>query len=418
MIEKIKESPKKALLAIQLFLFGLFSVLSLSAETEVRTNLELYNTAYRGRNDSWYYTGNGKADIRFGSVGNDNMRAEASVEFYPVDLTGGTPISSTPAMTLKRLWIKANFPGWRLTAGKTKLPWGNGYVYNSGDVLFGSIGPFVDFTQSTIRDDTSWLTAVNIPTGDFSYIEAVVLPPSLEVDDSNITVQTIDKTSGGLRFFARAGGWRLETGYVYKGDSKAAQDLLGHRPYFSIHGHAGVDLYGSVSLAAGWDSKAEVNRDTWDEISHTVNMSFGAFHQLQTGYNSTLTIRLEGLVFPWQNWSRKPYQQLIDGNAGYYGMFIYPELTWMFRSTWYVGGQAIISPVDASAQITTTFGWHVFQGFTLLAFVVVNAGDDDSLFAWDRSSKWPTYPNVSPATEFADYEFNGVNLTLGARYSF
>ncbi len=392
------------------------------AETEVRMNLELYNSVYRGRYDNWYYTGTGKADMRIASTGNTNMRAEVSVEFYPVDLSGGSSVAGVPALNLKRLWFKANFPNWRLTAGKTKVAWGNGLVFNSGDVIFGSLSPYLDFTQSTIRDDTAFLTAFNIPTGNFSYIEGVLLPPSLLYDETDgLMVQTIDKTSGGLRFFGRLGGWRLEAGYLYKGDPKVATDLLGHRPYFSFHGHAGVDIYAAASLAAGYDyqiSGADQNRDSWDEISKTINFSIGAFHQFQTGYNSTLTLRLETLVMPWQNWGPQPYQDIIDGTAGYYGIMIYPEITWMLRSTWFTTLQSIISPVDSSAQITTTFGWHVFQGFTLLGFVVVNTGDENDIFANDRTGPfWPDYPN-DPGNEWADYEFNGVNFTLGARYSF
>ena len=408
--------PGWFLIGLLTVVFGLAGTVPVFSETEVRTNLELYNTVYRGKDDSWYYTGSGMADIRLGSTGNRNMRAEVAVEFYPVDLSGGSSVAAVPVLNLKRLWFKANFPSWRLTAGKTKVAWGNGFVFNSGDVLFGSLSPYLDFTQSTIRDDTAFLTAFNIPTGDFSYIEAVLLPPSIDISSGSLEVQTIDKTSGGLRFFGRAGGWRLETGYLYKGDAKVATDLLGHRPYFSFHGHAGVDLYGAVSLAAGRDDDAGVNRDSWDEISKTVNFSIGAFHQFQTGYDSTLTLRLETLLMPWQNWSARDFQDIIDGDAGYYGIMIYPELTWMMRSTWFTSVQSVISPVDASAQITTTFGWHVFQGFTLMGFVVVNAGDEDALFAYDRSGAWPENPGTP--VPWANFEFNGVNITLGARYSY
>jgi len=412
----IKRGSLRFILFMTLFIGAV--VVRAYPETEIRTNLEFYNTVYRGRNNSWYYRGSGMADIRFASVGNKNMRAQAAVEFYPVDLSGGSSIASVPALNLKRFWIKANFPSWRLTAGKTKLAWGNGYVFNSGDILFGSLTPYLDFTQSTIRDDTAWLTSFNIPTGRFSYIEAVVLPPSIAVSSGGeLEVQTIDKTSGGLRFFTRVGGWQIETGYLYKGDSKVGTDLLGSRPYFSVHGHASVDIYAGASLAAGKDTDAGVNRDSWDEISKTVNFSFGAFHQVQAGYNSTLTMRLEALFMPWQNWVPRDYQNMIDGSAGYYGIMIYPELTWMLRSTWFARIQSVISPVDASAQITTTFGWYVFQGFTLLGTLVVNAGDEQSLFAWDRSGAWPDYPGGGEM-QWKDYEFNGVNITLGARYSF
>lgn len=410
--------PAKIRLLAIVFLVAAIAGPPVFGESGVRVNLELYNTVYRGLDGNWYYTGTGKADTRFESIGNKNMRAQVAVEFYPVDVTGGSPIAGTPIIDLKRMWFKASFPNWRLTAGKTKLAWGNGFVFNAGDVIFGSLGPFLDFTQSTIRDDTSWLTAFNVPTGRFSFIEAVVLPPNFVVDSGgNISIQPAQRTSAGARFFARTGtGWRLEFGYLYKGDEKVNVDLLGHRPYFSFHGHAGVDWYGGISLAAGWDPAAGINRDTWDEVSRTVNMSLGLYHQLQTGYDSTLTLRFETIIMPWQNWEPVNYQDLIDGMAGNYGIYLYPEITWMLRSTWYAGLQSIISPVDSSAQITTTFGWHVFQGFTLLGFIVVNTGAPTDLFAFDRSSAWPNYPGTSTMLE--GYEFNGINFTLGARYSF
>ncbi len=90
--------------------------------------MELYTSVYRGQND-WYFTGSGMADIRFASTGNRNMRAEAAIEFYPIDLSGGSSVAAVPAVSLKRLWFKANFPQWRLTAGKTKLAWGNGSIF-------------------------------------------------------------------------------------------------------------------------------------------------------------------------------------------------------------------------------------------------------------------------------------------------
>ena len=420
---------KRPTIAALTVLVLLAAVFPAAADSETRVNMELYSTAYRGQND-WYFTGTGKADIRVASTGNRNMRAEAAVEFYPVDLSGGSSVADVPAMSLKRLWFKANFPEWRLTAGKTKLAWGNGFVFNSGDILFGSLTPYLDFTQSTVRDDTAFLTAFNIPTGRFSYIEGVLLPPSVVYDSGtgSIDVQTIDRTSGDARVFFRVGGWRLETGYLYKGDAKVATDLLGHRPYFSFHGHLGVDMYGSVSLAGGYDPQltGDQHRDSWEEISKTINFSYGIFHQFQTGYDSTLTLRFETLVLPWQNWSARDYQEVIDGTAGYYGIMLYPEVTWMLRNTWFVGAQSVISPVDASAQITTSFGWNVFQGFTLIGYFVVNTGGEESLFAWDRSGAWPYYPDreydppdpQAEAFRWAPYEFNGINLTLGARYSY
>jgi len=385
---------------------------SVGAETEVRTTMELAATAYRGKSRTWYFVGGGRADVRLASVGNDAIKAEAAVEFYPLDITGAESSveAETPAVDLKRLWLKANFPSWRLTAGKTKLAWGNGFVFNSGDLLFGSLGPAVDFTQSTVRDDTAFLTAFNIPTGRFSYIEGVLLPPKLSWDGTELEPQTIEKSSGGLRAFGRLGGWRLEGGYLYKGDAKTAYDLLGHRGYVSVHGHAGVDLYGAASFAAGYDGSAGVTRDSWDEVKSTVNLSLGAFHQLAVGYDGTLSLRFEALVMPWQNWDPVPFDDLGTAGTGYYGLMLYPEVVWTIRSTWNIGLRALVSPIDASAQFTASAGWDVFRGFSLTGYLVMNAGRPDSLYAWDRSSAWPA--------AWTDSVPNGAALTLGGSYRY
>ncbi|OQX29611.1 MAG: hypothetical protein B0D92_02785 [Spirochaeta sp. LUC14_002_19_P3] len=404
-----------------MFRLGVFTVLGMAvlvsamAESVTQVNMELYNSAYRGRGEGWYYGLSGLADLRFVSAGNKNMKAQAALEFSPRDVSSGLE-ESAPMVSLKRLWFKANFPSWRLTAGKTKVAWGNGFVYNSGDVLFGSLSPNLDLTQSAFRDDTAFLMAFNVPLGRFSYLEAVVLPPELVYANSRYEVQSIDKISGGMRFFFPVGGFRLEGGYIYKGDKKTAYDMLGHRPYLSFHGHVGVDVYGAVSLAAGYDStlSGDDNRDTWEEISRTVNFSLGLFHQFQVGLDGTLGLRFEALVMPWQEWSRMNFTELTAG-SGLYGIMIYPEVSWNFRSAWTVSLRSLISPVDGSARLTAGVNWQVFQGFTLMGYVTANIGGRDALFAWDRSTAWPF---KGTALAWPDYSFNGFSVTLGGKYSY
>lgn len=385
-----------------------------SSFAEANVGLELYNNVYRGKGTTWYYAGSGLADIRFNSTETKNVKAQVSLEFFPQDLTGGAV--SAPLFFLKRMWLKVNFPSWRLTAGKTKVAWGNGFVFNSGDILFGSLSPYLDFSQSTIRNDTAFLTAFNIPLGRFSFLEFVLLPPNLQFDDVSkaYSIPSIDYSSGGMRFFFRIEGFRLEGGYFLKNDAKVSNDMLGHRPYLSFHGHAGVDFYGAASLAFGYDSHLlgdDKNRDTWEEISQTVNMSLGAFHQIPVGYSGILSFRLEMLFMPWQNWSRQKFSYFLNEEQSYYGMMIYPEITWNFLSSWTLGLQSIISPVDGSAQITGRCSWNVLQGLTLLGIVRCNVGDENSLFAWDRTPSWSE-------TDWASHSFNGMQITLGARYKY
>lgn len=399
-------------------LIGLIpGIAPLGAETGTQMNLEINNGIYRGRGTQWFYGATGLADLRVFSSGKSSVKAEAALEFFPRErvASGG---GSESRLTLKRLWIKVNFPSWRLTAGKTRVAWGNGVVFNSGDILFGSLSPYLDFTQSTIRHETAFLTSFNIPLGRFSYLEAVVMPPNL---DSSLQFQPANHISGGMRAFFRVNGFRLETGYLYKGDAKVANDILGHRPYFSFHGHAGIDFYGSLSFAAGADpGSGDGTRDTWDEISRTLSISIGGFHQIQVGYDGTLSFRFEALIMPWQNWTSRTYQEILSGTAGYYGLMLYPEIRWNFASAWSLSLQSLISPIDASTQLTAGVTWNAMQGLTFLGFLSAQLGEESDLFAWDRSGSWPNYPkgHLNAGDGFADSSFNGIGITLGARYSY
>ncbi|MEA1910870.1 MAG: hypothetical protein U9N32_04225 [Spirochaetota bacterium] len=48
--------------------------------------------------------------------------------------------------------------------------------------------------------------------------------------------------------------------------------------------------------------------------------------------------------------------------------------------------RSIVSPIDFSAQITSGFSWNVFEGYNLLAYTTVNAGDGDDTFSWEKSN--------------------------------
>ena len=373
--------------------------------------MQLYSSIYKSKNNVWRHTPIGLADLRFAPSGNKNLKAQMAVEYVPQDISGSGDIS-TPGINLKRLWVKARFPNWRLTAGKTKVAWGNGFIFNAGDILFGSASPVVDYVKAEQRDDTAFLAAFNIPVGRFSYFEAVVLPPNLVLDtDTNTNaVQTFNKTSAGIRFFGKAGRFRIEGGYLYKGDKKVVSDLLGHRPYLSFHASPGLDIYGAASLAAGYDSSltGDDNRDTWEEIARTVSFSAGVFHQFAVGYRGNIALRIETSIMPWQLWAAKNYADLAADES--YGLYFYPSVTWLFPADWSVGLQSMVSPIDGSAQLAARLNWKVFQGFALFGIGVVNLGKENTIFGWDRSKVWPA--------ALPDYSMNGMGFTLGIEYTF
>ncbi len=374
---------------------------ALSAEVQTVSSLEFYNTVYRGE-DEFFFLPTGKASLSFRAPRSSDVYGHTELEFYPMDLYGGNP-AEVPVLDIKRAYVRARFPGFRMTLGKTRLSWGQGSVFNAGDVLFGSLNPVLDLTQSELRSDTAWLTSINVPLGNFSFVEAVVLPPAFVYDGSGYAVEGVDKTSLGGRFYFLAGGVKFEGGYVFKGQDTVDSAVLGHRPYISLQGNFGPDWYLSSSLAIPTEKQRADNPELSDWKESWI-VSFGLFHMQEINRNNTLNMRLETLFLPWQNWENQ------NTRDAFYGIYLYPELSWVTGSgTWY-SLQSVISPLDASAMITGGAGWNIFQGFYLIAYATFMVGDDTATFAWDRSDVWDP-------VNYGD-TVNGMSFMTGVRYTF
>ena len=383
---------------ISLFLL-LLPLTGLAAETQVLSNLEFYNAIYRGE-DEWHFTPSGKAALSFRSSKNNNVQGQTEIEFYPMDLYG-TAMSDVPALFVKRAYVRTRFPGFRMTLGKTRLAWGQGTVFNAGDVVFGSLNPVLDLTETELRSDTAWLTSINVPLGNFAFIEGIVLPPAIEFGDDGINMAGLDKTSIGGRGYFLAGGIKFEGGYLYKGQKKVDGDAVGHRPYISLQGNIGPDWYLSSSLAIPTEQQKSEGMagGDWEE---SWILSLGFFHMQEINRNNTLNLRLETLCFPYQNWEDQDMRDTI------YGIYIYPEISWTTGSGTYYSVQSVISPLDASAMITAGAGWNIYQGLFLVGYATFLAGDEDATFAWDRSDVW----------DISRDNINGMYFMTGLRYKF
>jgi len=366
----------------------------LTGETQVLSSMELYNTIYRGE-DSWNYLGSGKADLTIRSPRDPHILGLAELEFYPVDLYGDA-VETAPAVSVKKAYIRARFPGFRLTLGKTRLAWGQGSVFNAGDILFGSLNPVLDLTQQELRSDTAWLTAVNVPLGNFAFIEGVILPPALNNAEGRLP---LDKASAGGRFYFIARGIKFEGGYLYKGEANVSGDVPGHRPYVSLQGNFGPDWYLSSSLAVPASSRKAEPGDDWEK---SWTLSFGLYHMQEINRNNTLNLRLETLWFPYQNWENRKTRDTI------YGVYLYPELIWTTASSISYSLKSVISPLDGSATITAGTGWNIYQGFSLITYLTLLTGDQTATFAWDRGEDW------NPLKD----KMNGFSFMTGIRYLF
>jgi hypothetical protein len=373
----------------------------LMAENSITVDMELYNTVMKTRNTSlesyWAYVTAGKGAVSFKSTGNRNVRADLAGDILYPDSSG------IPGFILQKAYIKAKFPIFRLTLGKTRLGWGDGFVFNSGDVIFGSTSPYVNLTGSEIRTDTTWLTSINYPLGRFSFIEGLIVAPEITASGMG----QIENSGVGFRIYTKAGGIKIEAGYYFDGTEISSYDLnytntteyltinALHRPYLSLQGNIGPDWYFNSSVAVPASNGTILE----SIIKDTFNISLGLFHMMEVGYDNSLSFRLESVILPYLNWSENA------GEAGSYAILIYPEISLGLGSTVNLSLRSIISPIDLSAQITSGISWNVFEGFNILAYTTLNAGDGDDTFSWNKST-W-TYGVDS---------IDGISMMAGINY--
>ncbi len=378
----------------------LVSVPFLAAENNVSVDMELYDTVYRTRNSSfdifWAYGITGNGVISFKSTGNKNVRADIVTDITFPDSSG------IPVILLKKAYVKARFPSFRVTLGKTRLGWGEGFVFNSGDVIFGSTSPYVDLTGTEIRSETAWITSIKYPIGRFSFLEGIIKIP----DPINSGFGEIADTSAGVRLYTKAGSIKIEAGYYIDGEDKTydisstatienISIVAFHRPYISLQGNIGPDWYinSSAAIPTGESIYTELI------VKDTFSISFGLFHMIEAGYNNSVTFRIETSVLPYLNWNEK------NGNPGSYAILIYPEVSLNMGSAINLSIRSIISPLELSAQVTSGFSWNLFEGFNLISFATINGGDGNDTFSWNKSS-W------DPASDIID----GISVMTGIKY--
>ena len=372
----------------------------LMAENIISIDIQLYNTVLKTRDLSsvpyWAYGITGKAAVSLKSSGNKNVRADLSGDILYPDSSG------VPGFILQKAYVKAKFPSFRLIVGKTRLGWGDGFVFNSGDVIFGSTSPYINLTGSEIRTSTTWLTSVNYPLGRFSFIEGLITAP--EINASGIG--NIKNSGAGFRLYTKAGGIKIETGYYFDGkdisydliyteNTEALAISALHRPYISLQGNIGPDWYINSSIAVPAFNSAKIESIAKD----TFNISMGFFQMMKAGYNNSLALRLESIIAPYLNWKEN------TGKAGSYAILVYPEIIFGMGSTLSLSVRSIISPIDLSTQITSGFSWNVFEGFNLTGYTTLNAGDGDDTFSWKKTS-W------TPGIDVVD----GISMIFGVQY--
>lgn len=275
---------------------------------------------------------------------------------------------------IHKAYFRARFPSFRLTAGKTRLSWGDGMLFNAADVLYGSSDTSVNLTQAELRGETGWMSSINYPLGFFSFAEVVILPS----DDNSP-----QNMGFGARLYTTVGETKMEGGYL----SKLENNTRVHKPYVSLQGNVGPDWYLASSLTI--PQSGNIAKETFDSWM----ISGGLFHIQYLEADKNLSLRLEFLTRPAGNWK---FEGQDDADCP---LLLYPEIVYAPNSSLSWSLRSIISPLDFSANLTVGAIWSVFEGFSLVGNLSSAFGESGDLF------------------KFRDQK-SFVSLTLGASWIF
>jgi hypothetical protein len=332
------------------------------AQPTVGLKLRLFESLTRLESNEWGLLTLGSARVSL-------LHATDSVK---VELAADALLGDGIVASVARASVAARFPLFRLTAGKVRLSWGEGAAFNAGDLLFGatsSVG--LDLTADAVRDDAAWLAAVYVPLGRFSFAEAVVLPPPLDVGallaDPLAPLPDPASTSAGARFVGRLGGIKVEPAYHYQGAART------HTAALTFQGNLLVDWNLSVRAALPADTPLAA------DLAESLRISLGLHHVQRLGNRASLSIRLEGLLAPGGAW-----QEVEPPEVPVHGLLLYPELLLSVDQVLGVSLRSVVSPVDGSALLVPGVSLSVHKGLTFLGMATISLGDETDTYAWQR----------------------------------
>lgn len=408
---------------------------SIFADSSTTYDMSLFLNLVRLTKGEWIFGYNGDINLKFKSKGERNVKGEIDLELFSPDLLSLQSGTALAAVSLKKAFIKANFmlnadksQILRWTIGKTRLSWGEGAVFNAGDVLFGSVSPYLDFTESELRNETAWMTALNFQLSPFIFLEMVVLPPEMDlstylelslpgIDElesaqllSEYELPGIEKSSLGMRLYAELGEERtvkLETGYLYSGEARTAVipvfEQAMHRIYFGLEGNR----FFNWQITSSVSFPVEDITSQWELVGQMWNISAGVSYIHSISSDSSLSFRLETLWTPFGFWNTPDQTTQIESPGRGLALMLYPEISYSPISTLNLFVRSMISPIDASAMFSMGVDWNVYKGLNIMAFANFNGGDEKATFAWDRGEAGAM---ASSST--------GFSMMTGMRYRF
>ncbi|MDA3948137.1 MAG: hypothetical protein PF508_02835 [Spirochaeta sp.] len=316
-----------------LVLGALLAPAPIHAEVVPTVTAEAFNSVFFTEDHS-IATGVGRGELDLRSRGSSDVRGRLQIRTLLTEIDG----ESVTELTVPRAEIRwrttvAESVRLRLTAGRSRLSWGDGVLFNAGDTINGVAPQSIDLTADTLRDETQWLVAGYLPLGRFAFVEPVVLVPG--------SAPAWHTAAGGRTQFQLA-DVKTELGYLYRGKEEV------HQPSVSVQGHLLVDWYAAASLRLP------------DPPSKELFTSGGLLHNGTTPGGAPWSARTEVL---WQQ----------NGEL----FSVYPEFTWSPSSLFSLFLRSQVTPVENAtlrhadeieSVSTVGFTWTPATGLELSLF--------------------------------------------------
>ncbi len=368
------------------FLLGLLAAAPAAADVSTTVTVEALLSGLSDPDATVLLGAGGNARLDLAATGNRNVRGQLSLraDLRREAAEDGATVSD---VGIERAFLRARLPGFRLTAGKTRLSWGRGRFFNAGDILFGQAPGFAAGAGEFLSA-TDWLLAAYVPLDRLSFLELVALPP--------LEPLAIDRTDAGGRAVVRLGKLTVEGGYLYAAAraADAQPHEREHRAYLSLKGAlAGVDWHLSGATALPAAPGADLRR----AAERGLLLTGGGLAFLDLGPDAgVVTVLLEAGVRPWRAWDdATPAPAAV---LDHYGLYLFPELGYSPADGWDLSLSGVLSPIDGSGVAAAGASWNIFQGLTLGLHTAAMFGEGEDTFAWERPG--------------------GISATLLARYVF